>query len=192
MALDQVTLSSLLALRRETDELAAWEASSLEPSHFVFATELPGVLPPHPDTMSHAFSHIRAQAGVSADVHLHSLRHFQATVLDPVISEAQKQSRLGWSTVHMARHYTDGVEEEDRRAAEHLGALLAEGEATEPADRADAGSGVKKRLPPAGSLGRQAFDQALDRPPGYPKTTIELNDRDGEVPSFDGPVDGRA
>jgi hypothetical protein len=44
--------------------------------------------------------------------------------LDPVISEAQKQARLGWSTVHMARHYTDGVPAEDRRAAEHIGRLL--------------------------------------------------------------------
>jgi integrase len=52
------------------------------------------------------------------------LRHFQATALDAVISERQKQSRLGWSTVHMARHYTDAVDEEDRRAAEHLGRLL--------------------------------------------------------------------
>lgn len=41
-----------------------------------------------------------------------------------MISEAQKQTRLGWSTVQMARHYTGGVPEEDRRAAEHVGALL--------------------------------------------------------------------
>ncbi|MCU1494353.1 MAG: Tyrosine recombinase XerC [Acidimicrobiaceae bacterium] len=45
-------------------------------------------------------------------------------MLDPVISEAQKQARLGWSTVHMARHYTDGIDEEDRRAAEYVGRLL--------------------------------------------------------------------
>ena len=50
-------------------------------------------------------------------------------MLDPVISEAQKQTRLGWSTVHMARHYTDGVEAEDRRAAEYLGDLLGGGAA---------------------------------------------------------------
>ena len=67
---------------------------------------------------------LRSKAGVPADVHLHSLRHFHATVLDPVISEAQKQARLGWSTVHMARHYTDGVPAEDRRAAKHIAKLL--------------------------------------------------------------------
>jgi integrase len=77
--------------------------------------------------MSHAFGRIRASAGVPSDVHLHSLRHFQATALDPIISEAQKQTRLGWSTVHMARHYTDGLDAEDRRAADHMGTLLAGG-----------------------------------------------------------------
>jgi integrase len=124
VAIDKTTLGALSALRRETESLAAVGGVAVEPAHFVFAPELPGILPPHPDSMSHVFRRIRDAAGIANDVHLHSLRHFQATALDPVISEAQKQSRLGWSTVHMARHYTDGVEEEDRRAAEHIGALL--------------------------------------------------------------------
>jgi integrase len=55
-------------------------------------------------------------------VHLHSLRHFQATEIDRVISERQKQARLGWSIVQMARHYTDRVESEDPRAADHIAA----------------------------------------------------------------------
>ncbi len=124
VAIDQATLGTLSALRTETESLATVGGVVVEPAHFVFAPEVPGTLPPHPDSMSHAFRRIRDAAGIAGDVHLHSLRHFQATALDPVISEAQKQSRLGWSTVHMARHYTDGVEEEDRRAAEHIGALL--------------------------------------------------------------------
>ncbi len=45
-----------------------------------------------------------------------------------MISEAQKQARLGWSTVKMARHYTGVVPEEDRRAAEHFGGLLGDRE----------------------------------------------------------------
>ena len=65
--------------------------------------------PPHPDALSHTFASIRTKAKVAPDIHMHSLRHFHATVLDPVISEAQKQARLGWSTVKMARHYTDSV-----------------------------------------------------------------------------------
>jgi integrase len=132
VAIDQVTLATLKALREETEGLAVVAETAVDPAHFVFAPELPGINPPHPDSVSHVFRRIREAAGVASDVHLHSLRHFQATVLDPVISEAQKQSRLGWSTVHMARHYTDGVEEEDRLAAEHIGALLAGADIDEP------------------------------------------------------------
>ena len=62
----------------------------------------------------------------ASDVHLHSLRHFQSTRLDTVISEAQKQARMGWASVHMSRHYTDAITEEDRRAAEHIGEALGE------------------------------------------------------------------
>jgi hypothetical protein len=49
-----------------------------------------------------------------------------ATELDSVISESQKQARLGWSTVQMARHYTDSVSAEDQRAADHMGDLFGE------------------------------------------------------------------
>jgi integrase len=104
-----------------------WEPAaglSLCPDAFVFSFEPGGESPPHPDSYSHALARVRAKVGVPADIHLHSLGHFHATVLDPVISEAQKQSRLGWSTVHRAHHYTDGVPAEDRRAAEHVGRLL--------------------------------------------------------------------
>jgi len=124
VAVDMTTIAALEALRQETEGLATVGEFATETAHFVFATELPGVIPPHPDSMSHAFGRIRESAGVPSDVHLHSLRHFQATALDPIISEAQKQSRLGWSTVHMARHYTDGLDAEDRRAADHIGSLL--------------------------------------------------------------------
>ncbi len=130
VALDPVTVEALRARQNAVEELAAVGEFDIEPEHFVFAAEMPGVQPPHPDPLSHAFTKVRKAAGVANDVHLHSLRHFQATVLDPVISESQKQTRLGWSTVHMARHYTDGVEAEDRRAAEYLGDLLA-GEAAD-------------------------------------------------------------
>lgn len=129
VALDPATVQALRDRRRAVEDLAAIGEFDIEPEHFVFAAEMPGNEPPHPDPLSHAFTKVRKAARVAGDVHLHSLRHFQATVLDPVISEAQKQTRLGWSTVHMARHYTDGVEAEDRRAAEYLGDLLAGGAA---------------------------------------------------------------
>ena len=93
---------------------------------FVFSTEPSGEAPPNPDSFTHAFTRCRDLAGVASDVHLHSLRHFQSTRLDTVISEAQKQARMGWASVHMSRHYTDAITEEDRRAAEHIGEALGE------------------------------------------------------------------
>jgi integrase len=124
LACDDGTAAALLVLRTEQQRLAAAGGESLPGDAFVFSASPGGALPPHPDSMTHALTRIRNKAGLPADIHLHSLRHFHATALDPVISEAQKQARLGWSTVHMARHYTDGVEAEDRRAAEHIGRLL--------------------------------------------------------------------
>jgi integrase len=126
VAVDAGTIEAIGQLRADRDELAAAVGVALEPRCFVFASDPDGVAPPHPDFFSHAFERARLGAGVSKDVHLHSLRHFQSTELDAVISEAQKQARMGWATVKMARHYTDAVTAEDRKAADHIGALLAE------------------------------------------------------------------
>jgi hypothetical protein len=126
LAVDAGTLSVLESLREEQERLARVAEVPFRPTAFALSTEPGGEVPLHPDTLSKAFAKARKASGVAADVHLHSLRHFQATTLDAVISERQKQSRLGWSTVHMARHYTDAIGEEDRRAAEHVGRVLAE------------------------------------------------------------------
>lgn len=124
VALDPNTVAGLIEYRRRADDVAKLAGMRLETSHFIFAAEPPWDRPPAPEAMSHAFARFRVAANVADDVHLHSLRHFHATLLDPVISEAQKQARLGWSTVQMARHYTDAIGEEDRRAAEHVGNVL--------------------------------------------------------------------
>lgn len=124
VACDSGTLQALATLRSEQERLAAACGAALKPASFVFSFAPAGLVPPYPDTFSHGLARLRSKGAVAADVHLHSLRHFHATVLDPIISEAQKQARLGWSSVQMARHYTDGVAEEDRRAAEHVGSLL--------------------------------------------------------------------
>lgn len=124
VAVDPSTMARIGELRANQERLAAACGRSVGPDGFVFSFEPGGTEPPYPDSFSHALARLRKKAALPSDIHLHSLRHFHATAVDPVISEAQKQARLGWSTVQMARHYTDGVAEEDRRAAEHIGALL--------------------------------------------------------------------
>jgi integrase len=124
LAIDTNSLEALEELKEIQQGLANSASVALADAGFAFSFEPGGLVPPHPDAFSHAFTRIRNQAHLPPDVHLHSLRHFHATALDPVISKAQKQTRLGWSTVQMARHYTDGVDEEDRQAAEHIGRLL--------------------------------------------------------------------
>jgi len=123
LALDKASAAALAQLQSEQRNLATASGLALGAEAFVFSFEPGGEVPPYPDSFSHALSRLRAKTGLPADLHLHSLRHFHATALDPVISEAQKQARLGWSTVQMARHYTDGVPEEDRRAADYVGEL---------------------------------------------------------------------
>ncbi len=130
VAIDSDTASMLKRLQLTQRSLATACGLTLGPEAFLFSSEPGGLVPPHPDAVSHTFAIVRDKGKVAPDVHMHSLRHFHATVLDPVISEAQKQTRLGWSTVKMARHYTDSVPEEDRRAAAHVGTLLSSGEAS--------------------------------------------------------------
>ncbi len=124
VAVDTETLAALRLLLDAQRQLAKGAEELFEPAAFVLSMEPGGAQPLHPDTLSKAFGKARKAAGIPADIHLHSLRHFQATALDSVISERQKQARLGWSTVHMARHYTDAVPDDDFRAAEHIGGLL--------------------------------------------------------------------
>lgn len=133
VAVDEGTMLALRKLRSEQEDLAALGDVTVADDGFVFSAEPDGQLPPYPDTLSRAFLKARLAAKLPADLHLHSLRHFQATSLDAVIPERQKQARLGWATAHMARHYTDALSEEDRRAADHMGNLLDGTTSEEPA-----------------------------------------------------------
>jgi integrase len=120
IAIDLETLAQLQLLRKEREAIATRCGVTVGVGGFVFATDPTRKKAPHPDAMSHAFARLRKQANVVTDIHLHSLRHFQSTELDTIISEAQKESRTGWATVHMARHYTDRITEEDVKAAAHI------------------------------------------------------------------------
>jgi hypothetical protein len=47
--------------------------------------------------------------------------------LDSVLTPKQEQARMGWSTAHMDRLFTDIISSEDRRAADHIDVLLDDG-----------------------------------------------------------------
>jgi integrase len=76
VALDADSLTLLQLLRQQQARLAAVAARNWDDNAFVFAFVPGGREPPHPDAMSHAFTRIRNDAGVKADIHLHSLRAF--------------------------------------------------------------------------------------------------------------------
>ncbi len=124
VAVDKETIKALEGLKDSQLAVAKSCGFEFDEDAFVFSYSLDGLVPPHPDSISHGFKKIVKQAGLPSDIHLHSLRHFQATVIDPIVSERQKQARLGWSTSHMARHYTDPISDEDRKVANEVGRLL--------------------------------------------------------------------
>lgn len=124
LAVETGTVEVLRTLRVSQERLAAMCEVEIADDGLVCSYERSSVEPPHPDTMRHQFTKVRNKARTAKNIHLHPLRHIQATVLDRVIPERQKQARLGWATVHMARHYTDVIAAEDLRVAEHVGRLL--------------------------------------------------------------------
>ncbi len=124
VAVDKETIKALKSLKDFQLTVAKNCGFEIDEDAFVFSYSPDGLVPPHPDSISHGFKKIIKQAGLPSDIHLHSLRHFQATVIDPIVSERQKQARLGWSTSHMARHYTDPISDEDRKIADKVGKLL--------------------------------------------------------------------
>ena len=81
IAIDVGTLGLLQALRIEREAIAAECEVTLAADGFVFSTDPSAAAPPNPDGMTEAFSRIRERAGVARDIHIHSLRHFQATEL---------------------------------------------------------------------------------------------------------------
>jgi len=128
VALDAVSLDALRQLRDRTSDLATTCEVVLDIDGFVFSSSPDGRTPPHPEAMSKAFASARSKAGLPADLHLHSMRHFVSTELDPVISQRQRMARLGHTTVPTTNRYTHQLTEQDRIAADYLRERLEEPE----------------------------------------------------------------
>ena len=91
LTLDPGTMKALRSLRTSQKDLAAMCGLKIAGDGFVFSYDPGSFEPPHPDTMSHYFTKVRQTAKLSADIHLHSLRHFQATVLDRVVRNGRSR-----------------------------------------------------------------------------------------------------
>ena len=72
VAIDEGTLDELLRLREIQENLAQSADMTLDVDAFVFSFGPGGLTPPHPDSISHAFTRTRTLAGVGDDIHLHS------------------------------------------------------------------------------------------------------------------------
>lgn len=101
-------------VRQLAERLAAGEATA---DGLVFVS--PVGRPLNGGWVSHRWRVIAKSAGV--DVTMHSLRHANATILrDMGVPEDVRMSRLGHTTVGMARRYGHATEGPDRRAAQAL------------------------------------------------------------------------
>ncbi len=139
------------------------------------------------------------------------LRHFQSTELDRVISEFQKQARLGWSTMHVARHYTGAVSPEDRRAAEHMDTPSSADERTPVTGQRSRNASLRRpgshcqsprrqRLCAGGQCGslrsgvgaEVSVEESLDSSARDPEAAVDREHRQRQVTPLDGPVDRRS
>lgn len=119
IAIDPATAAMLDAHRRRmaAERTPAWRYHGL-----VFVTERG--TPWHAKDILAAFHDACKRAGIRQR-RFHDLRHSNATLLAAAgTPEDIRQSRLGHNTAHMARHYAQASEEQDRVAADLLGAAL--------------------------------------------------------------------
>ena len=128
-----------------------------------------------------------------------------------MISESQKQARLGWSTMHLARHYTGAVSPEDRRAAEHMDTPSSADERTPVTGQRSRNASLRRpgshcqsprrqRLCAGGQCGslrsgvgaEVSVEESLDSSARDPEAAVDREHRQRQVTPLDGPVDRRS
>lgn len=119
IAIDRATVA---VLRRHRRRMTA--ARTPDWTHFGLVFVTPAGRPYHSATIEEAFHEACKRAKVP-ERRFHDLRHSTAHLMADIgVAESVRQSRLGHSTVRMARHYAGSSEEQDRLAAEQLGAAI--------------------------------------------------------------------
>lgn len=89
---------------------------------YIFAQDLAGTRPVHPDTMTGRCKRLAQRLGYPYT--LKSLRHFVATQLGAVAHSGTVRERMGHGSLEVTSIYTHRVSQADRAAAAHMGRLL--------------------------------------------------------------------
>jgi integrase len=126
--LDPETLAALVEHRAVAEAQARKAGVELAAEAFVFSRRVDGATPWLPNWTTKEFVRARRRAGL-AHFRLHNLRHFMATQMlaagVPIVAVSQRLSHARVSTT--LNVYAHSVPGGDRRAAETLAAILADG-----------------------------------------------------------------
>jgi integrase len=123
LALDARTVELLRDyLARRDAAIRAAGGAGLRPDAYIFAQDLAGTRPVHPDTMTGRCKRLAQRLGYPYT--LKSLRHFMATQLGAVAQAGTVRERMGHGSLQVTSIYTHRVSEADRAAAAHMGRLL--------------------------------------------------------------------
>lgn len=123
LALDAHTVELIRAhLTRRDAAIREVGGTGLRHDTYMFAQDLLGTRPVHPDTMTGRCKRLAQRLGYPYT--LKSLRHFMATQLGAVAQAGTVRERMGHGSLEVTSIYTHRVSEADRAAAAHMGKLL--------------------------------------------------------------------
>ncbi len=127
LALDARTVELIHVLLARRDAVIRDVRSvGMAPDAYIFAQDLAGSRPVHPDTMTGRCKRLAQRLGYPYT--LKSLRHFMATQLGAVAQAGTVRERMGHGSLEVTSIYTHRVGDADRAAAAHMGRLLDSGE----------------------------------------------------------------
>ena len=127
VALDDITLSLLVAQLEFMRERAAQAGGSLIDDPFLFSDSIDGSQPWKPDSVTQFFTRLRERVGAE-HLDFHYLRKFMETYgQSEGFSPVQVAMRAGHDPSVAAKHYIGNVEETDRALATAVASLLVPG-----------------------------------------------------------------
>lgn len=133
LRLDGGTVIVLNGHRNAMEKLARDAGGILPEAAWVFSTDLFGQKPYRPESFTHAFTRIRARAGLH-HLKLHSLRHFMATMALTAGHDVRTVAgRGGWRNPNVLLNvYAHFLPSPDQAIADDIGRLLQRPDEDEP------------------------------------------------------------